>query len=270
MFAKMAKLAAMFRSESTSNSALSFDGHVSAADAARDDADYATAVEHYRSALKLKPSALHLSMQLGHMFKETGCYDDAEVEYRHVLAAQPKNEDVPLQLGHLFNLRDEVNVALEWYQRAIALAPENADIALHLQNVQSDGYRLRRHEIEALVANKQWSDAFTILKFLVDDDRQEQLVGIAANVAKEAGLFDDAERLYARYRARARSESPDQLVDAHLQSGHFAKAKGDLAGALSFYIAAKHAVRAQSSTVPIDEIEQEIRTTRLSLYPVFR
>lgn len=217
---------------------------VALADAARDRRDWSAAARHYAAAVEQGARALGIQVQLGHALKELGDYDGAEAAYRRYLAARPDDPDIHLQFGHLCNRRNDLAAAAEWYAAAARLAPEDHDIAEHERKTRarlaSGAVDTLRNQAQRLVEDEMWPEARGLYRRLVDQEGQRDLIGILANVTKEAGDFEEAAQLYERYRLYAKEHAPTLLPDVELQIGHLLKAMGDYRGALRHYIRARN------------------------------
>jgi tetratricopeptide (TPR) repeat protein len=88
-----------------------------AADAARDQHDWAAAVKLYGEVSAEDPSASDIAVQLGHAHKELGDYDRAGQLYYATLNRKPGDDDLHLQIGHLEKLRNNVAKAMEHYKK---------------------------------------------------------------------------------------------------------------------------------------------------------
>jgi tetratricopeptide (TPR) repeat protein len=250
-----------------------FSASVTAGDAARDHGEWSNAVFYYRKALALRPQADSVSVQLGHALKESGDYGAAEAAYRQFLEAHPRDADIHLQFGHLFNKKGDIAAALEWYEKAQALDPDDNELAKHVGAARSALADFRWHEPRRtaleLAAGRYWQKAKAALVALVDESGQEDLVGVLANVCKEAGDFGSAERFYERYRLYAATRDLSRQYDAALQSGHFYKVFGDYGRALSYFIEARRFSHSEFLLTAGHEVLAEIRLCRRELFPVF-
>lgn len=244
------------------------------ADAARDKGNWADATELYTKAIAADPARTGLLVQLGHAEKELGNYDRAETAYRKFVGLNPNNADVHLQLGHLFSRMDESAKALEWYEKGLKLAPADAELIRHANIARNrsgkPGVELKRREAMRLVEEQDWSRARQLLRELVTEDNERDMIAVYANITKEDGDFDEAKKLYGEYRAYAEAFDQNSLEDVELQLGHLHKLAGDYKTALSHYILARN-VRAQRSGY-IDQsgsIEKEIQTCISEIYTCF-
>jgi tetratricopeptide (TPR) repeat protein len=109
-----------------------FDRAVKLGDACRDSHLWGGAIPHYVQALRLRPSAVRIQVQLGNMLKECGRHAEAEQCYIAAVANLPDDADIFLQLGHLMNKRANYPKAHAYYSRALRLNPQSPDIAHHL------------------------------------------------------------------------------------------------------------------------------------------
>ncbi len=247
---------------------------ITRADQARDHRNWSAAACDYAAAIDAGASQVGHYVQLGHALKELGDYAGAEAAYRTFLEARPFDADIHLQLGHLFNKAGEPASALQWYERAAQLAPLDADIARHASMASrragqaSDGRK--REEAMRLVEARSWQKARAMLNDLVFIDGEEDLMGILANVTKEAGAFEDAAIFYDQYRAYAQVHAPQLMSDVELQIGHLCKVKGDYASALRHYIRARAHQRELSGYVVDDTLyDREILVCMAEIYTCF-
>lgn len=249
-----------------------FDEAVAAGDASRGEKNWLEAVSFYREALKTRPEVLEISVQLGHALKESGDYTGAEAAYRVFLGANPDDADIHLQMGHLYAKQNAFDLALGWYLKARDLDGANADISHHVEvtkiTIESTATRAQRSGAMALTEAQRWTEARSALLDLVEGRGCVDLVGILANVCKEVGRFDEAERYYARYREYAATASSSQHYDALLQSGHFEKSRGDYSRALDYFIRAKRLLGPSLSGEDRGEASVEITVCLRQICPV--
>ncbi len=246
---------------------------IAEANAARDRRDWAAAALHYSKAVEEHPLQVALLVQLGHSYKELGDFDAALEAYRQFLGHEPNDFDIHLQLGHLFNRMNESEVALEWYARAEYLAPDNTDAVRHASETRTRVSRLaverKRQEVLDLVRAQRWRQAREGLRELVADGETD-LIGIYANVTKEAGDFDEALKLYENYRDHAEASDPGSLIDVEIQLGHLHKAMRDIRSALQHYIRAREIEFELKGYVGSDSVcEREIRACMAEIYTCF-
>ncbi len=117
------------------------------ADAARDRRDWARAAELYEQVVSADPSALDITIQLGHMLKEMGEYDRAANCYDNVLEKRPHDDDLHLQIGHLEKRRGNITGAREYYAKAVALNAANIDAKREYQALKRHAdFANARHE----------------------------------------------------------------------------------------------------------------------------
>jgi tetratricopeptide (TPR) repeat protein len=238
--------------------------HVAAADRARDERDWATAVTRYRAAVALSAPSDGIVVQLGHALKESGQYEEAEAAYRAFLAAHPDDADIHLQLGHLFLVRDAYEEARGWYEKAHELAaPDStisADAKRGLDACANGPLFADRKAALALTDRRRFREAYEKLTALVEQHGCEELTGILGNVCKELGRFGEASAYYARYEEQAARIGPDAMFDAALQFGHLAKVQRKYCDAIEHFMRAKalFAGTARPSCTLAD-LESEIR-----------
>jgi tetratricopeptide (TPR) repeat protein len=253
----------------------SIDDLVREADKARDRKDWALAAIGYVDALSVGCMQGGVKVQLGHVLKEMGKFDEAERMYREFLLGNPEDADIHLQLGHLYNRKGDAATALTYYEQAQDLAPDDAEIARHVATARNLTGRVdvvrRRNAAMDLVHARKWDDARRDLRSLVMIDGEKDMIGVLANVTKEAGRLDEAEALYGCYLAYAkRSERPDLMADCQLQLGHLQKIKGRYSDALRHFLESRQIQRANGER-DVDEsaAEREIVACLREIYPCF-
>jgi tetratricopeptide (TPR) repeat protein len=105
------------------------------ADAARDRRDWTSAAGLYRQALEMAPTRAGAWVQLGHVLKESGAYEEAAEAYSRARALRPRSPDVHLHLGHVNKLRGNLGAAATSYARAVALGHGSSEAASELQQL---------------------------------------------------------------------------------------------------------------------------------------
>lgn len=244
------------------------------ADAARNRGDWKEAAALYTRAVAADPARTGLLVQLGHAEKELGNYDRAETAYRKFLGMNPSNVDIHLQLGHLFNRSGDSQAALGWYEKGLQLTPNDAELIRHANIARNrsgkPGVELKRREAMKLVEEQEWAQARHLLRELVTEDNERDLIAVYANITKEDGDFDEAKKLYGEYREYSEAFDRNSLEDVELQLGHLHKVAGDYSIALSHYILARN-IRAErfgyiDHTAPI---EKEIQACISEIYTCF-
>jgi tetratricopeptide (TPR) repeat protein len=237
-------------------------GAVEVGDHARDSRRWPEAVRAYRLALQLDPNALHIATQLGHALKETGDFAGAEEAYGKYIARHSSDPDIHLQFGHLFKRQERFDLAAAWYEKAVALGGEDRacrDAALELVQLRTVESDHRRRQVHVLTDGRRNAEAQDLLKELMSEGA-EDLTGLLGNVCKELGRFAEAETWYRRYRVFAETASADIRFDAELQSGHFEKIMGNVAGALGHYIRAQRCYgNVEQPSCSLDNLADEIK-----------
>lgn len=99
--------------------------HLSKADRARDEGDWAAAAAHYWHSLQEFTQRHDLWIQLGNVRKEVGDLAGSRSAYEAALALSADNSDLALQLGHLTKIQGHVDEARNWYLKAVQLDPRN-------------------------------------------------------------------------------------------------------------------------------------------------
>jgi tetratricopeptide (TPR) repeat protein len=247
---------------------------VELADRARNQQRWHDAIQFYQAAIDGGAQNDALFVQLGHALKEAGEFARAQTAYHVFLDAHPDDPDINLQLGHLHNRQGDVSGALHWYKLALERGPDNADIAHHLESARRAWLRRsvesKRRRAEELITKRNWHAARALLRELVVDDGEEDLIGVLANVTKECGVFAEALELYRRYRTFAESRSRELLSDVELQVGHLFQAMGDLRRALHHYrLSRQHEFETHGHILATAPSDRELRACIREIYPCF-
>jgi tetratricopeptide (TPR) repeat protein len=91
--------------------------------------DYAAAVESYRRAANLSPSAINPLLELAACYVRLDQTDQAILAYQSVLALDPMNPAANSRLADLHFQRQNYATADAFYLRLCALHPEDLDVA---------------------------------------------------------------------------------------------------------------------------------------------
>jgi ADP-heptose:LPS heptosyltransferase/Flp pilus assembly protein TadD len=97
------------------------------ADTARDNRKYIKAARFYEKALRHVPDDAGIHVQCGHMFKEAGELDRAELHYNKARLLMPNDPDLALQFGHFYKVAGRLDEAELSYRRAAELMPGAAE-----------------------------------------------------------------------------------------------------------------------------------------------
>ena len=136
------------------------------------------AIEHYKQALKLDPSATFLFEELTDLYIQSGRLKDAVSEAEDVLRKDPNNLDARRILGRIYTrmigdtqqgkINEEMlRAATEQYQKITAKDPKDLESWLMLGRL----YRTASNSVEA---EKAYTQALT-----VDPNSEEALTGLA-------------------------------------------------------------------------------------------
>lgn len=244
------------------------------ANRARQRQNWSVAAEKYAAALAFTHDKFGLLVQLGHMQKEAGHFEDAEKSYAEALSLRPADWDLHVQFGHLFNRAGTPDKALEWYKKALALRPDDRET---LTLVQSLGVRAQSPMIEELrrialqeMDSRQFEAALPKVESLYTQYNLRDFDVILGHAYKELGLYEKARKLYDAYLARCLENDSKHVFDAFFQLGNICKLSGDEARALDYYIDAKsYKNRTEAFLDASDPIMQEINACMTRLYPIF-
>lgn len=108
--------------------------------------DDAKAMEEYRAAIALKPSAPNLRYSLGHLLWKDLKVPEARVELAAELTINPRHAGALNDLGNTYLLEHQPDKALPYLLRALAADPGNVDIHRDLGTAYSELHDYRKAE----------------------------------------------------------------------------------------------------------------------------
>ena len=146
--------------------------------------DDAKAIEEYRSAVALKPTAPNLHYSLGHLFWKDLKVAEARVELEAELGMNPRHAGALNDLGNTYLLEHQPNKALPYLARALEANPGNADIHRDLGTAYSElgDYHKATEHFKIAVSNDH--DGSVHYKLA----RAYQALGEKDNAAREFAL----------------------------------------------------------------------------------
>lgn len=112
--------------------------HISAANAARAQQNWAKAALDYRMALAIEPHLHHLWVQLGHVEKETGAIDRARAAYEEAVRLEPHDVEPLLHLGHMAKAWQQPAEAAAYFLQAFERDGRNLQAISELARVMPD------------------------------------------------------------------------------------------------------------------------------------
>ena len=117
--------------------------------------DDAKAIEEYRAAIALKPSAPNLHYSLGHLLWKDLKVPEARVELQAELAMNPRHAGALIDLGNTYLFEHQPNKALAYLARALEVNPGNVDIHRDLGTAYSEleDYHKAEEHFRIAVAN---------------------------------------------------------------------------------------------------------------------
>jgi tetratricopeptide (TPR) repeat protein len=205
--------------------------------------EYVTkAIEHYREALKLDPSASMILNELTDLYVQSGHVQDAIAQAEDLLKANPNNLEARRTLGRIYTRaisnaqggnvnQSMVGNAIDEYKKIVEADPKDADSWVmlgRLYSVSTDTVKAEEAFNEALKADPNNEDAQTMLAMLYADhgdiqraiEKLKAVSGKSPNERTLAALADVYERANdfksaAEALKRAVAIAPD---DDHLQS----------------------------------------------------
>jgi tetratricopeptide (TPR) repeat protein len=108
--------------------------------------DDAKAIEEYRAAIALKPSAPNLHYSLGHLLWKDLKVPEARVELEAELAMNPRHPGALNDLGNTYLFEHQPDKALPYLVRALAADSGNPDIHRDLGTAYSELHDYRKAE----------------------------------------------------------------------------------------------------------------------------
>jgi Flp pilus assembly protein TadD len=85
------------------------------------------AIEHFQTALRIRPGFLDAESNLGIMLLQEGKVDDAIIHFRRVLASNPQLAKGHFDMGSALLQKEEPNEASGEFQKAVELKPDYAE-----------------------------------------------------------------------------------------------------------------------------------------------
>jgi tetratricopeptide (TPR) repeat protein len=177
--------------------------------AKRDDAK---AIDEYRAAIALKPSAPNLHYSLGHLLWKDLKVPEARVELEAELAMNPRHAGALNDLGNTYLFEHQPNKGLPYLVRALAANPGNADIHRDLGTAYSELGDLQKAEEHFKIAVTNDHDGAVHYKLA----RVYQALGDKEKAAREFALSTTLNR-----------ESHEKLEKQTERLGEVTKSAGD-------------------------------------------
>lgn len=203
---------------------------IRAGNAARDKRDWVTAARFYTEILEAEPAAPGIEVQLGHMLKEMGAYDQAEQRYRAVLAVTPNDDDLYLQLGHLAKMRQNLPAAMAYYRRALELNGENLDARMEYEALGGSLPMADENESTRIGMARRLNAYLNTAKGMLKRGTSTAELRLTGDRARDARRWLEAARSYQEYLSYAPGD-----VAIWVQLGHCLKESGDLVGGEAAY-----------------------------------
>ena len=101
-------------------------GHNNLGLAYMEDGRLEEAIEHYRTAILLKPDYANANYNLGLAFRARGLLDEAIKHFQTAMKLNINDAEAHNELGVAYGMKGEFNKALEHFQIALRLDPQNA------------------------------------------------------------------------------------------------------------------------------------------------
>jgi len=217
----------------------------------RRKATAAAAVEHYVTAIALRPQSIALRRAFGQVLQDAGRSDDALAEYREALRLAPNDAMTHNDLGTALSAKGNIDGGLDKYREAARLDPGLATAHYNIGRSLTD-----KHDPDGAIA--EYREALRLrphyllargnLGLLLEE--RGDIEGAAAecreglrldpgsatahcNMGSLLARKGDHDRAIAEFQEAVRLD-PD-LVDAHCALGNSLMAKGNMDGALAAY-----------------------------------
>src|SRR5574337_940726 len=145
--------------------------------------DYATALQAFGAALKLKPNDADALAAQAYVQRRQGHFDTAIASFQRALTLDPRNSALAFELGLTEMEASRYSDAENAFQRALALDPDNlnakannsnaillssGDIARALAVVQGDAPALKLQRVGLLTNQRKYRDALALLESVPD------------------------------------------------------------------------------------------------------
>ena len=153
--------------------------------------DDGKAIEEYRAAIALKPSAPNLHYSVGHLLWKDLKVPEARVELEAELAMNPRHSGALNDLGNTYLLEHQPNMALPYLARALNADPGNLDVHRDLGTAYSELRDFRKAQVHLEIAVPTDHDGSVHYKLA----RVYQALGEKEKAAREFALSTALNRL---------------------------------------------------------------------------
>lgn len=240
------------------------------AQAAKAAHDWRGAAALYAQALELR-EAFGPRVQMGHMLKEAGDLEGAEIQYYKALALQPQDADLHMQLGHFYFVKEQHEESVRFYRQAVDLAPNDPGLreALRMgeKRAADAPFKVSIEAAMKAMSVGRWreaEDGFRVLQAAGRDD----YLHLLGHAVKEQGRLAEAVDLYqahcnavAHEGGRVAYEAELQLARALQFAGRFSEA------AVHFALARDMRMQREGWVGSTDEMLGEIRNCVKRIHP---
>ncbi|MEM9720722.1 MAG: tetratricopeptide repeat protein [Bacteroidota bacterium] len=107
--------------------------------------NYLQAIEHFNTALQMRPEDAILWIERGKTFIETSDFDAARGDFEKALELSPSSSEAYLAMGSLYQELDLPDSALYAFNQAVSVDPDNIEAYLN----RADQHRMMKHIDEA-------------------------------------------------------------------------------------------------------------------------
>jgi tetratricopeptide (TPR) repeat protein len=165
--------------------------------------DDAKAIEEYRAAIALKPSAPNLHYSLGHLLWKDLKVPEARVALEAELAMNPRHAGALNDLGNTYLFEHQPAKGLPYLERALAVNPGNADIHRDLGTAYTelgDFHKAEQHFIVAVTNDHDGAVHYKLARVyqaLGEKEKAAQEFALSTNLNRESheNLEKQTERL---------------------------------------------------------------------------
>ncbi len=134
------------------------------------------AVEQYKAAVRINPTTSQNIYSLGQGYLGQGRYADAEAQFKRVIQLAPKDSGGYYALGQTYRKMGRLTEAQEQLERAVAIKNDFADAHYELGAIYAEQRRTEKAESELAVLEKQSSELYTQLKAQIQETSRPRIL----------------------------------------------------------------------------------------------
>ena len=151
---------------------------------------YTEAVEQYEAAVKKNPTASQNIYSLGQGYLAQGRYADAETQFKRAIQLAPKESGGYYALGQTYRKMGRLTEAQEQLERALAIKNDFADAHYELGMVYAEQQQTEKANSELAILNEQSSELYTQLEAQIYETSKPRILAAysaSLNLAAPAG-----------------------------------------------------------------------------------